>query len=78
LSDSICIENDIEKSSQPTIFHDESLAKLTGLFGLGYAGFLQHFLYTRLWPLILQVGSVSVVKPNGFMLRRSGFFTRIT
>ena len=28
---------------------------IQGLFGLGYCGFLQHFLYTRLWPLILQV-----------------------
>ena len=33
---------------------------IQGLFGLGYAGFAQHFLYTRLWPFILQVRHIGL------------------
>jgi len=39
-----------------------------GLFGLGYCGFLQHFLYTRLWPLILQAARLSGSRAVAFQV----------
>ena len=34
-----------------------ALAAIEGLFGLGYIGFLQHFLYTGFWPKFLKAGT---------------------
>ncbi|CAE7350803.1 unnamed protein product, partial [Symbiodinium pilosum] len=41
---------------------------IMGLFGLGYCGFLQHFLYTGFWPNVLKASRLSGAKAVAFQV----------
>lgn len=60
----VMVQKAVEKRKEIDVTRTTAM----GLFGLGYAGFLQHFLYTRLWPLILQAARLSGSRAVAFQV----------
>ncbi|CAK8998320.1 Uncharacterized protein SCF082_LOCUS5591 [Durusdinium trenchii] len=71
ITSDLMVQKAVEK--RPEV--DVTRTSVMGLFGLGYAGFAQHFLYTRLWPFILQAARLSGPRAVAFqVLGDQGFY----
>eukprot|EP00913_Durusdinium_trenchii_P004524 g4201.t1 len=64
ITSDLMVQKAVEKRSEV----DVTRTSVMGLFGLGYAGFAQHFLYTRLWPFILQAARLSGPRAVAFQV----------